>query len=48
MDRAAIEAGLRHALLTAEEVALGRRGWRKLPDPFDPWEATEADEENPS
>jgi G3E family GTPase len=48
MDRAAIEEGLRHALLTAEEVALGRRGWRKLPDPFDPWEATEAEEEAPS
>lgn len=41
MDRASIEGGLRDALLTDEEVALGMRRWRKLPDPFDPWEMGE-------
>ena len=43
MDRTGIEAGLREALLTDAEVALGMRKWRKLPDPFDAWEMGEAD-----
>jgi G3E family GTPase len=38
MDQPGIEAGLHAALLTDAEVALGQKGWRKLPDPFDPWE----------
>ncbi len=45
MDRAGIEAGLREALLTDAEVALGMRKWRKLPDPFDAWEMGEAEAE---
>ena len=41
MDRAGIEAGLRAALLTDEEVALGMRRWRRFPDPFEPWAMNE-------
>jgi G3E family GTPase len=41
MDRAAIEAGLKTALLTDAEVALGMRKWRKFTDPFDAWEMGE-------
>ncbi len=44
MDRAAIEAGLKEALLTDAEVALGMRKWRKFTDPFDPWQMTEPED----
>lgn len=44
MDREAIEAGLRDALLTDAEVAGTARAWRRFPDPFDPWEAEEPEE----
>ena len=37
LDRAALTAGLDAALLTEAEVALGRRGWKQLPDPIDEW-----------
>ena len=44
MDRAAIEGGLKKALLTDAEVALGMRKWRKFTDPFDPWQMTEPED----
>jgi G3E family GTPase len=44
MDRAGIDAGLGAALLTDDEVALGMRRWRRLPDPFEPWAMSEPEE----
>ena len=34
MDREAIEAGLRGALLTDEEISEGKESWKELADPF--------------
>jgi G3E family GTPase len=45
MDRAAIERALGKALLTDEEVALGRRAWRRFEDPVDAWEVAPAADE---
>ncbi len=38
MDHATVKAALDSCLLTDEEMALGWKGWRKLPDPFDSWD----------
>jgi G3E family GTPase len=37
MDRDALTAMLDGALLTREEMRLGKIGWRQLPDPFPAW-----------
>jgi hypothetical protein len=38
MDEAALSASLDACLLDDEEMALGREGWRHLPDPFPRWD----------
>jgi G3E family GTPase len=42
LDQEALTAGLDAALLTEAEVAIGKRGWKKLPDPIDDWQQSEA------
>ncbi|WP_419896113.1 zinc metallochaperone GTPase ZigA [Roseomonas sp. USHLN139] len=37
LDEAALRAGLEACLLTATEMALGEKGWRRLEDPFQKW-----------
>ena len=34
MNKEAVEAGLRDALLTADEMAKGKTSWKEFPDPF--------------
>ena len=41
MDHAAVRAALDNCLLTDDEMALGWKGWRKLPDPFGSWDQPE-------
>jgi G3E family GTPase len=38
MNSAAVRATLHNCLLSDSEMALGWKGWRSLPDPFDAWE----------
>ena len=45
LDEDAIRAELDAALLTDAEIAKGKRSWRKLPDPFDPWDVGPDDED---
>ncbi|MFP5383613.1 MAG: zinc metallochaperone GTPase ZigA [Gammaproteobacteria bacterium] len=42
LDREAMVAALDACLLTDEEMARGRDGWRRLPDPFPAWESAQA------
>lgn len=37
MDHTSVRTALDSCLLTDDELALGWKGWRKLPDPFDSW-----------
>ncbi|MBI1280847.1 MAG: GTP-binding protein [Anaerolineaceae bacterium] len=41
MDHAEVRAALDNCLLTDDEMALGWKGWRELPDPFDSWDVTD-------
>jgi len=38
MNHTEVRAALDNCLLTDDEMALGSKGWRKLPDPFDSWD----------
>lgn len=48
LDREALERRLDRCLLTDEEMAQGPQGWRRLPDPFPPWEITSEEREEAS
>ena len=45
MDKKAIEAGLRGALLTDDEIAKGKQSWKEFADPFFGGEKDDEDEE---
>jgi G3E family GTPase len=38
MDHTAVHVAFDRCLLTDDEMALGWKGWRKFPDPFDSWD----------